>query len=377
MQSCLQKARALDALLRHLEADMRLPGEPESAEVTDRDVDEAAERSDFPGLSSELGVQTHCPSGHLLTPQCCKEWDTCSNCGFRPATWNGSTERAPYLCCSLCELRLCGDCNGIAKALKRELSPEQRAYEMLQNLAEKARKQPASQLVASGDFELGAQEGSPRGREMHAFVVGRIVRQIVSQGRFHVCGAAATAAALNACTEAVRDGRRRLRLTWEEILFGHFQEKFGLQVHDEDGSPVSWKVGKGHIRQVIEQFPGMLTRSLIGLEQAAPAKRAAAWKSLVIELRKPRTAVYYHTQNRKSGHYTLIAGASGPALPLPNQQGRNVARLMPYDPQQSAIFTNQFGQEPLQRVTFENVCDHIIRNKGFYCIFVVEYKGVK
>ena len=60
-----------------------------------------------------------------------------------------------------------------------------------------------------------------------------------------VCGAAATAGALN----AVREGQGKKRLGWERLLFGSFEEKLGISVRERDGSPVSWRIGKSHIRK--------------------------------------------------------------------------------------------------------------------------------
>jgi len=208
--------------------------------------------------------------------------------------------------------------------------------------------------------------------ELHAFVAGPVVRQVVSQGEDFVCGAAATAGALNACTEQLSQHRQRLQLTWQDILFKHFRDKLKIKVRDGDGSPASWKVGKKHIREVIESFPGMQTRDLINVEEAAPQKRAATWKSLVTELSKPSAAVYLHTRNRWSGHYTLIAGAVGPALS--SRKTGEFALPLAYHPERSAVLTNQVTQEPIQRVRFDKICETIIKTKGFFRVFVVERK---
>ena len=94
---------------------------------------------------------------------------------------------------------------------------------------------------------------------------------------------------------------------WKPILHQHFRDKLGRSVEDDNGDPASWRVGKGHIKQVVESFPGMVCNELIGLAEAE-ANRAAAWDLLVTRMQRPRTTIFSHTKGNK-GHYCLIAGA--------------------------------------------------------------------
>lgn len=234
-----------------------------------------------------------------------------------------------------------------------------------------AARQDKALLLPSSNFQLPAPPDEAA-QQFHAFVVGPVVRQIVSQGELFVCGAASTAGALNACTEKL-PRRRQLKLSWEDVLFGHFQDKLGIKIRDSRrGDPASWRVGKAHIKTVIESFPGMHCKDLISLTEASPVNREAAWVSLVAALRKPNTAVFYHAQGA-SGHYTLVAGAVGPMTLSPSSPGKEV--VMPYDEEHSAILTNEVYQEPRQRVTFKKVCDSIVNRKGFFRILLVEYKA--
>jgi len=303
-----------------------------------------------------------------------KAWDFCSKCGYRPAMWCGGPERPAYSYCSLCDLELCGHCTGLAR-LEGALnpSPQLTAWTLLMRLAEDARAQPTLAAPFGRVAVPAAGDGGKTGEVMlSAFVSGPVVRQIVSQGELFVCGAAATAAALNSCTEQLPSKKQRLKLTWKQVLFDHFQDKLKLKVRDADGDPASWKVGKPHIRQVIESFPGMRTRDLITDAEAVPQKREAAWKALVTELRRPNTAVFFHTRNRWSGHYTLIAGAVGP-IPADSDRSCDILPTV-YDSEHCAILTNQVCQEPMQRVSFEKALEPIVKTKGFFRIFVVEHR---
>mmetsp|Transcript_118395 Transcript_118395/g.334634 ORF Transcript_118395/g.334634 Transcript_118395/m.334634 type:complete len:545 (+) Transcript_118395:81-1715(+) len=332
-------------------------------------LERARTAGDAASQAAKAPIATSCPRGHPLAMRASKVWDYCDKCGWRPALgWCGGMERHPYAHCAACDFALCGECSGLAAARRpgaRERAA-QAALATLKRLCEETKANP-SLRIHSTNFTVPTDECEGR-VELHAFVAGPVVRQILSQGELCVCGAAATAAALNACTEQLGMRSKRLQLTWREILFDHFGQRLKLKVRDDDGDPASWKVGKTHIRTVIESFPFMKTRDLITAAEAVTKKRATAWKSLVAELRKPNTVLYFHTKG-VDGHYTLIAGAVGPAPAT-----ADASPTLPYDPASCAILTNQVEQEPLQRVLFERCCDLIKRTKGFFRIFVAEYR---
>ena len=73
---------------------------------------------------------------------------------------------------------------------------------------------------------------------------------------------AATAGALNACREHLAEDLAPT-LGWRDVLFGHFRDKLGLVVEDDNGDAASWKVGRAHIKHVIESFPGMACKDLV------------------------------------------------------------------------------------------------------------------
>lgn len=318
------------------------------------------------GAGAIPGVRDVCQRGHALSQEPCKAWGYCDECGYRPNPWYGGPDRIPYLECARCDFSLCGDCSGLAKAMAPATpSAEQTAWTTLKQLADEARGDP-SVLFPNAKFNACTEAGG-KSVELQAFVVGPVVRQVVPQGDLCVCGAAATAGALNACTEQLKLKKNRLHLSWKNVLFGHFRDKLHLKVVDSDGDPASWKVGKPHIRQVIESFPGMRTRDLILPGNAEKKSRAAAWQSLVTELHKPNTAVYFHTRTPQFGHYTLIAGAVG----LSSKHGCLPTQ---FDKLHSAVLTNQCAQEPEQRVPFEKICEQMVKPKSFTQIFAVEYK---
>ncbi|CAE8622878.1 unnamed protein product [Polarella glacialis] len=290
-QACLLEARALDALLRRIEEGSgELEENATCRQPPLRGGSRGVSQTEAPQVSGNAGTLAKivtCPNGHDLEPRASKSWDNCSECGYRPAKWCGGPQQLPYSCCSCCDFALCGDCSDLAEA-GAIATPEQTSLATLRQLAEEACKDPLACLASSDSLLPG--QASEEDSRLHAFVVGPVIRQIVSQGDLFVCGAAATAGALNACTEHLPQGKR-LQLSWQDLLFKHFQDKLKLKVRDDDGNPVSWKVGKTHIRRVIESFPGMKTRDLIVKDQAAPQNRAAAWKCLVAALRKPYTDI--------------------------------------------------------------------------------------
>ena len=65
---------------------------------------------------------------------------------------------------------------------------------------------------------------------------GPVIRCAVPQDRFYVCGGAATAGALNACREHLAEDLAPT-LGWRDVLFGHFRDKLGLVVEDDNGDP--------------------------------------------------------------------------------------------------------------------------------------------
>jgi hypothetical protein len=298
--------------------------------------------------------------GDSLLPTPSDSWYLCEGCGYRPASWSSATKPPPCACCPTCKSKLCCECQGI----EEPSSPEHTSLIVLRELAKDARADPNA-LLPNASFTVAGTV------ELHAFVVGPVIRQIVSQGALQVCGGAATAGALNACTEQLCP-RKQLHLSWQEVLFGHFQDKLRVNVKDENGNPASWKVGKTHIRRTMESFPNMKTRDLITWEEAMPDCRKDAWRALLGELRQPHTAVFFHTKGRE-GHYALIAGAVGPSRPSKHTKLYS-AQDIEYDPVHSAILTNQLTQEPIQRVSFERTCELIRNSKGFFQIFVVQYK---
>lgn len=64
------------------------------------------------------------------------------------------------------------------------------------------------------------------------------------------------------------------------------------------------------------------------------------------------------------GHYSLRFAAPAAAA---------VASRFEYDPRLCALFTNSIGQEPVARLRFATACDTIVRTRGFYRFFVVEF----
>jgi len=191
-------------------------------------------------------------------------------------------------------------------------SQETAALTALLDLASQAKTSPVTThliaAIVNAPKTLKHQVGQKR--PLQAVVDAPVVRGIVSQGHLAVCGAAATAGALNAVREHLVP--QPPKAGWKDMLYGQFKKKLGLAVTDADGDPASWKIGKGHIRRVLGSHQGITTTNLIGSAEAAPGlERAAAWDALVKAVRRPGTAVYMHNKDQW-GHYSLVAGVVGP-----------------------------------------------------------------
>merc|ERR1712166_181403 len=231
----------------------------------------------------------------------------------RDGTAVSTTNQGRVWSCHQCDYDVCCSCSGEdAQGGAGAPSQETAALTALLDLASQAKTSPVTThliaAIVNAPKTLKHQDGQKR--PLQAVVDAPVVRGIVSQGHLAVCGAAATAGALNAVREHLVP--QPPKAGWKDMLYGQFKKKLGLTVTDADGDPASWKIGKGHIRRVLGSHQGITTTNLIGSAEAAPGlERAAAWDALVKAVRRPGTAVYMHNKDQW-GHYSLVAGVVGP-----------------------------------------------------------------
>ena len=345
----------------------------DSADDDDADADgNAAARDGAPATAAT------CERGHaLVAGEERARCFYCDACGWRVLRYchsRGLPTRAamPVFRCAPCDFALCASCAGRPE-LEELDTRDGAARRLVVALAARAVSRVAATAAAGPADDARAEDGAVLcgvDGALGACVSGPAARGVVPQGKLYVCGAAATAGALNACREGAKGASGR-RLAWRAVLFKQFRDKLGLDVVDADGDPASWKVGSSHIVRVLDGFRGVRCYDLVTKETAAPGEaRAAAWAALMRALRAPRTAVLAHTRTSISGHYALVVGAVGPAALGARALG---AEGVAYDPATCALLSNSISQEPLERISFERVCNSIAKAKMRFRLFAVEY----
>ena len=88
---------------------------------------------------------------------------------------------------------------------------------------------------------------------------------------------------------------------------------------------------------------------------------------------------------RTAGHYSLVAGAVGPAALGADGGGDDgyagredaapplSAAAAAYDPVVCAVLSNSISQEPLERISFERICNSIVKAKMTFRLIAVQF----
>jgi len=179
-----------------------------------------------------------------------------------------------------------------------------------------------------------------------------VARNLVSQEKMPICGAAATAGALNACREGVNGVRR---FGWRDILYKHFRDRQRRKVVKGKGRPTTKYVGNRNILRVIRSIPKM--RAEVLLKKGLAKNPAKAWRAVTAALRKPRSVVLFHTKN----HYVLVPGYVGSE---------------DYKDKLCSLLYARRGQQPKTQqppIPFSEACGIIARSKGMYRMFRFYY----
>merc|ERR1711918_323076 len=72
-----------------------------------------------------------------------------------------------------------------------------------------------------------------------------------------------------------------------------------------------------------------------------------------------------------------MGGAAGPGLNRSRDTDNDGEAMFLYDPKVCALLTNSINQSPMERITFERMCNSIVRNKKMqFRLFTVKYDNI-